>query len=188
MPLFRFGYVNQFILALELLYGVTCNLAAYKGHVCGSTLTCKTKCICSAGYFWNGKICHKCKYSNTTNRQVDCLQHRDFLQIYSDKNQCNVILNYWIRVLSVSDLGNGGKCTGYVGYKGRVCSGNLRCLSGKCICKKPLVWNGKKCAPIPKRASVIYFIFMLAWMKIISFYTYFDFKTCNHLFKTWIFI
>lgn len=78
MPLFRFGYVNQFILALELLYGVTCNLAAYKGHVCGSTLRCKTKCICSAGYFWNGKICHKCKYSNTTKRQVDCLQHRDF--------------------------------------------------------------------------------------------------------------
>nr|XP_011433913.2 uncharacterized protein LOC105332884 [Crassostrea gigas] len=93
--------------ATQLLYGVTCNLAAYKGHVCGSTLTCKTKCICSAGYFWNGKICHKY-------------------------------------------LGNGGKCTGYVGYKGRVCSGNLRCLSGKCVCKTPLVWNGKKCAPIPK--------------------------------------
>nr|XP_022294994.1 collectin-12-like [Crassostrea virginica] len=43
----------------DLSYGVACNLAAYKGHVCGSTLRCKTKCVCSPGYFWNGKICHK---------------------------------------------------------------------------------------------------------------------------------
>lgn len=69
-----FGFVNQFILTVGLLYGVECNLVAYKGHVCGSTLTCKTKCVCSAGYFWNGKICHKCKYvywySNTTKSLV----------------------------------------------------------------------------------------------------------------------
>ncbi|XP_062598872.1 C-type mannose receptor 2-like, partial [Saccostrea cucullata] len=43
----------------HLSYGKECALAAYKGHVCGATLRCKKKCVCSPGYFWNGKICHK---------------------------------------------------------------------------------------------------------------------------------
>ncbi|XP_061176072.1 neurocan core protein-like [Saccostrea echinata] len=43
----------------HLSYGKVCALAAYKGHVCGSTLRCKKRCVCSPGYFWNGKICHK---------------------------------------------------------------------------------------------------------------------------------
>lgn len=163
-----FGFVIQFILTVGLSYGVECNLVAYKGHVCGSTLTCKTKCICSPGYFWNGKICHKCKYvywySNTTkslqNGNIVMLFYKDYM---ITKIETGLRL-FWIRVLFFLDLGNGGKCTGYVGYKGRVCSGNLRCLSGKCVCKSPLVWNGQKCAPIPKRGCFIHLIFILAWV------------------------
>lgn len=76
-------------------------------------------------------------------------------------------MNYWIRVLFVLDLGNGGKCIGYVGYKGWVCSGNFWCLSGKCVCKMFFVWNGKKCVLILKCVFFIYFILMLVLVGVI---------------------